>query len=103
MAYPIDEIPAMTGVPLKTVRREIRDGYLPTCRFNAKAEVVLEADILEWLRRRRSIPASPQTRAVLKKHRSRGASRPTAMLPESEEKRRRRAKFDDIKRRLGRG
>ena len=100
MAYPIDEIPALTGVPLKTVRREISDGYLPACHFNPKTVVVLEADILEWLRRQRSIPASAETRQLLKKHRSRRASRPTAVPPESEERRRRRAKYEDLMRRL---
>lgn len=103
IAYAIHEIPAITSVPLKTVKREASDGHLVSASFNGKVAVYLTEDIVDWLRRRRSIPASTEARQVLKKKRSRRASRPAALPTETEESQRRRAKYHDLKRRLGRG
>ncbi len=102
IAYTVHEIPAVTGVPLKTVKREASDGHLVSASFNGKVEVYLTEDIVDWLRRRRSIPASTETREILKKKRTRRAARPAAVPPETEESQRRRAKYHDIKRRLER-
>ena len=102
IAYAIHEIPVLTKVPLKTIKQEISAGFLVTSYFNSKVAVVLEEDIIDWLRRRRSIPASTETRELLKKKKSRRAARRAALPPESDERRRRRAKYETIKRRLER-
>jgi len=102
IAYTVHEIPAVTGVPLKTVKREAGDGHLVSASFNGKVKVFLAEDIVDWLRRRRSIPTSTETRELLKKKKSRRAARRAALPPESDERRRRRAKYDDLKHRLER-
>lgn len=101
IAYTVHEIPVVTGVPLKTVKREASDGHLVSASFNGKVEVYLTEDIVDWLRRRRSKPVSTETRELLKK-KSRRAARRAAVPPESDERRRRRAKYDELKRRVER-
>lgn len=102
LAYTIYEVAEATSVPLKTVRRDARDGLLVSVHFNSKVEVYLLEDIRDWLWRRRSIPASTETRENLKKKRTRRTARRAALPPETEESQRRRAKYDELKRRLER-
>ena len=102
ISYNIHEVTEATGVPLKTVRREAKDGLLVGVHFNSKIQVYLREDVLDWLWRRRGVPVSAETRAILKKQQTRRPARRVALPPETEESARRRAKYENFKRRLGR-
>ncbi len=92
LAYRVDQIPDVTGVPKHTLEQAIAAGELPLCRVNHKVRIVLRSDLEAWLRSHRCVPADAETIEGLKRRttaRTHGSgSLPPAMRAERDEARR---------------
>lgn len=56
MSYHVDELPALSGVPITTIKKAIANRELPACPINRKVQVVLRRDYIAWLERYRDEP-----------------------------------------------
>ena len=101
LSYRVDEIPSLTGVPLTTVRKEIKAGMLVTASLNAKVTVVLKDDVLKWLNGYRSVPATPEEIDLLKKKQALRTSRSPIQIPgRAPAREAQRQRYERIKRQL---
>ena len=92
----------MTGVPPTTVKKAVASGQLVCSDVNSKVRVVLHEDIVAWLRRHRSVPASREVVEVIKQKQKKRRSGRSVIPPELDADGRQQAKYEDLKRQLER-
>lgn len=54
LAYPLAQVSALSGIPLREVRAAIRRRELPCVEMSPRVRVVMTDDLEAWLRSRRS-------------------------------------------------